>query len=98
MIAAGLVDEVRGLLARGYGRGLPSMSAIGYGEIAAHLAGEIDLAEAVQRMRSATRKFVRHQANWFRETDPAIRWFTPAEGYETSVVEWVRGEVEGDSV
>jgi tRNA dimethylallyltransferase len=90
MIAAGLVDEVRGLLARGYGRGLPSMSAIGYGEIAAHLAGEIDLAEAVQRMRSATRKFVRHQANWFRETDPAIRWFLPEVGYEGGVVEWVR--------
>jgi tRNA dimethylallyltransferase len=66
------------------------MSAIGYGEIAAHLAGEIDLAEAVQRMRSATRKFVRHQANWFRETDPAIRWFLPEVGYEGGVVEWVR--------
>jgi tRNA dimethylallyltransferase len=93
MIAAGLVEEVRGLLARGYDRGLPSLSAIGYGEIAAHLAGEIDLNEAVKRMRSATRRFVRHQANWFRESDPTIQWFRPAAGYEPSVVEWVRAEL-----
>ena len=93
MIETGLVEEVRGLLARGYDRRLPSLSAIGYGEIAAHLAGEIDLAEAVKLMRRATRRFVRHQANWFRETDPTIRWFRPAEGYEAGVVEWVRGEL-----
>jgi len=93
MIEAGLVEEVRGLLARGYDRRLASMSAIGYGEIAAHLAGETDLSEAVRRMRSATRRFVRHQANWFRQTDPTIHWFKPAAGYEAAVVEWVRGEV-----
>ena len=93
MIEAGLVEEVRGLLARGYDRRLPSMSAIGYGEIAAHLAGETDLTEAVRRIRSATRRFVRHQANWFRRTDPSIRWFNPAAGYEADVVKWLRAEV-----
>jgi tRNA dimethylallyltransferase len=98
MIEAGLVDEVRGLLARGYDRRLPSMSAIGYGEIAAHLAGETDLTEAVRRIRSATHRFVRHQANWFRQTDPTIRWFRPAAGYETDVVKWLRAEVTRDSV
>jgi tRNA dimethylallyltransferase len=98
MIEAGLVEEVRGLLARGYDRRLPSMSAIGYGEIAAHLAGETDLTEAVRRMRSATRRFVRHQANWFRLTDLTIRWFKPAPGYETEVVKWLHGEVARDSV
>jgi tRNA dimethylallyltransferase len=100
MIEDGLVEEVRGLLARGYDRRLPSLSAIGYQEIASHLAGEIDLAEAVRRMRSATRRFVRHQANWFRESDPAIRWFTPAAGYEESVVGWVRGRLRdsGDRI
>jgi tRNA dimethylallyltransferase len=93
MFEAGLVEEVRGLLARGYERSLPSMSAIGYREVAAYLAGEIDLAEAVRRMRQATRRFVRHQANWFRVTDPSIRWFTPTEAYEEDVMEWIRGEL-----
>jgi tRNA dimethylallyltransferase len=98
MIEAGLVEEVRGLLARGYHRQLPSMSAIGYREIAAHLAGELTLAEAVQRMRQATRRLVRHQANWFRESDTSIQWFTPGQGYEAEVVEWVRGEIARVSV
>ena len=42
-MAGGFVDEVRGLLARGYDPGLPSMSGIGYREIAQLLAGATDL-------------------------------------------------------
>jgi maltooligosyltrehalose synthase len=49
-------------------------------------------------MRRATRRLVRHQANWFREADTSIRWITPAEGYEAAVVEWVRGAIARDSV
>jgi tRNA dimethylallyltransferase len=98
MIDGGLVEEVRGLLERGYHRRLPSMSAIGYREIAAHLEGELTLPEAVQAMRRATRRFVRHQANWFRETDPSIRWFTPAEGYEAGVLEWLRESARRSSL
>lgn len=90
MLQAGLVEEVRGLLARGYARTLPSMSAIGYREIAAHLAGEISLEEAAAQMRRATRRLVRTQANWFRASDPRIQWFVPAEGFEADVLAWIR--------
>lgn len=76
MLAAGLLDEVRNLLERGYGRDLPAMSAIGYREIAAHLAGEISLEEAITQMKRLTRQFVRRQANWFNPADPQIHWFT----------------------
>lgn len=86
MIQAGLEEEVRGLLQRGFARSLPSMSAIGYGEIAAHLEGELSLEEAVERMRRATRRLVRTQANWFRSADASIAWFTPTPGYESGVV------------
>ena len=96
MIDAGWVDEVRGLLARGYDRRLPSMSAIGYRQIAAHLSGEINMAEAIRRIQSATRALVRHQANWFRQSDPTIRWFRPIEGYEAEVIEWVRDQLRGN--
>ncbi|GAB4496103.1 MAG: tRNA (adenosine(37)-N6)-dimethylallyltransferase MiaA [Anaerolineales bacterium] len=75
MLATGLIDEVRGLLAHGYGRDLPAMSAIGYREIAAHLAGEITLEEATTQMKRLTRQFVRRQANWFSPADPQIHWF-----------------------
>jgi len=95
MVESGLVEEVRRLLARGYSRSLPSMSAIGYREIASHLEGEIGLEQAVRLMRQATRLLVRRQANWFRESDPSVKWSTPEAGYEVAVVEWLRGAIAG---
>ena len=41
MLAAGLVDEARGLVAHGYRWDLPSMSSLGYREIGAYLRGEM---------------------------------------------------------
>jgi tRNA dimethylallyltransferase len=74
MIEAGLVDEVRGLLAMGYSRELPSMSGIGYREVSQHLAGELDLSTAVERIKTATHRLARQQATWFRRDDSRIRW------------------------
>jgi tRNA dimethylallyltransferase len=75
MLAAGLVDEVRALISRGYTATLPSMSAIGYSEIGAYLQGQMSLEDAVSLMKRRTRIFVRRQANWFKEKDPDITWF-----------------------
>jgi tRNA dimethylallyltransferase len=75
MLAAGLVEEVRGLLAMGYSLHLPAMSGVGYRQMAQFLLGEIDLAEAVRRMRHDTRRFVHQQYTWFRLNDPTINWF-----------------------
>jgi tRNA dimethylallyltransferase len=75
MLAAGFVDEVRGLLARGYPGDLPTFSAIGYRQVIDYLNGEIPLEEAVLRIKRATRVYVRRQANWFKADDPSIHWF-----------------------
>lgn len=75
MFEAGLVDEVRRLLEQGYSPALPTLSAIGYREVVAFLNGEISLEEAKAQMKRITRRFVRHQANWFSEKDPDIHWF-----------------------
>jgi tRNA dimethylallyltransferase len=90
MLAAGLVDEVRGLLVGGLSPDLPSMSAIGYRQIAEHLRGETSLEEAVRRIRRVTRQFVRRQANWFKPDDPRIRWFVRQPGIEDEVERLVR--------
>jgi tRNA dimethylallyltransferase len=71
--ASGLVEEVRGLLARGYGAGLPSMSGIGYREIAAMLRGELTEDQATQQMKFATHQYARRQLTWFRR-DRRITW------------------------
>lgn len=76
MLAQGLVTEVQGLLHAGYAPDIPTMSAIGYGEIIEYLEGEISLDEAVSLIKRNTRVFVRRQANWFKADDPNINWFT----------------------
>jgi tRNA dimethylallyltransferase len=80
MLAAGFVAEVQALLDRGYSCELPTLSAIGYREIIACLQGEISQEEAVARMKRSTRRFVRRQANWFKESDPDIHWFEVGPG------------------
>lgn len=83
MVQAGLVDEVRGLVERGYAFDLPAMTGLGYREIGAHVRGEISLDGAVTLLKSNTRKFIRHQSNWFRPSDPRIHWFDlSAQTYE----------------
>jgi tRNA dimethylallyltransferase len=74
MLTAGWLDEVRGLLAKGYSPDLPSLSAIGYRELVKHLNGELTLDEAIIEIKRATRAFVRRQGAWFKATDPDITW------------------------
>ena len=75
MIAAGWVDEAQALIDAGYGIDLPSMSSIGYRELALHLSGDLSLDEAVAEIKRRNRRLVRHQRNWFKPTDPRIEWF-----------------------
>ena len=79
MVAAGVLDETRGLVARGTDPRLPSMSAHGYTHWAAHLRGEIDLDTAVARTARDVRAYSRRQMTWFRR-DPRIRWHDPTAG------------------
>lgn len=74
MMAQGFLDEVRGLLARGYSRSLPSMSGLGYAQLTAHLLDGVPLDEAVQATQIATHNFIRRQYTWFRGHDHAIVW------------------------
>jgi tRNA dimethylallyltransferase len=73
MFETGLVAEVEALLARGLAEGRTASRAIGYPEVAAHLAGELSLDEARERTVIATRRFARRQDAWFRK-DPRITW------------------------
>ncbi len=79
MVENGLIDEVKGLLDRGYAPELPALSAIGYREMAAVVKGQLTLDEAVRQMKKLTHQFVRRQANWFKESDPNIHWINAHE-------------------
>jgi tRNA dimethylallyltransferase len=75
MFEAGLVEEVRRLLEKGYSPELPSMSGIGYRECMGVVKGQFSEEQAKVQIRHDTRVFVRRQANWFKDSDPSIHWF-----------------------
>lgn len=94
MFAHGFLEEVKGLLAKGYSPTLPTLSAIGYRECVAVLEGRIKVEEAKQLIGRATRVFVRRQANWFKESDPNILWFQVKEGVVVEIEKNIRQLVD----
>jgi tRNA dimethylallyltransferase len=93
MFADGLLDEVKGLLDMGYSPTLPSMSAIGYRECVRVIEGELTAEQAKAEMKRATRVFVRRQANWFKQSDPNIKWFHPNESPRDEIEEFIRNSL-----
>jgi len=72
MMEEGLLDEVKALKARGYGRELVSMQGLGYKELLAYLDGECSLEEAVYQIKRDTRHFAKRQITWFKREKDAI--------------------------
>jgi len=66
MVAAGLVDEVRGLTAEGRELGRTARQAVGYQESLAYLTGEYSHDEMINRIIYRTRRFAKRQGTWFR--------------------------------
>lgn len=74
MMEAGLVREVRGLLAD-YGAALKPMAGLGYKEITGYLTGAYSLDEAVSLIKMNTRHYAKRQVTWFKR-DTEIKWFS----------------------
>ena len=74
MLAAGLLEEVRGLYQRGdLHPGLPAIRAVGYRQLWQYLDGECSLEEAVARAIAATRQLAKRQLTWLRKW-PGLHW------------------------
>jgi tRNA dimethylallyltransferase len=78
MVAEGLLEEVRGLLGRGYGTDLKSMQSIGYRHMVDYLHNGVDWDETLRLLKRDTRRYAKRQFTWFR-ADPDIEWITPAD-------------------
>jgi len=72
-MAAGFLDEVRGLAAHPQGLSRTAGQALGYKELLTHLVGELTLDDALDLAIRRTRRFARRQRAWFRR-DPRITW------------------------
>ena len=93
MFAKGLLDEVKSLLERGYSPSLPTMSAIGYRECVRVIKGELSEEQAKAEIRRATRIFARRQANWFKESDPNIKWFRVEDRVIEKIEAYIRASI-----
>lgn len=84
MVAAGALDEVRALAGRRLDPALPACKAVGVRPLAAFLAGEITLEEAIAAGQRETRNYVKRQEVWLRgrmadwpvitDADPEAQW------------------------
>jgi tRNA dimethylallyltransferase len=79
MFEGGLLEEVQALLDGGLPGNAPAMSSIGYAEAVKHLAGELTLAEAIEKTQIATHRLIRSQDQWFRREDKRITWVHDAD-------------------
>ena len=79
MFERGLIEEVRGLLARGIPETAPPFRALGYSHVLRHLKGEIGLLEAAALTKTDTRHYAKRQMTWFRKM-AGIVWFSPEDG------------------
>jgi tRNA dimethylallyltransferase len=66
MIAAGLVDEVKSLLAEEKPLSKQARCAIGYAEIIDYLKGKISLEDAIELIKKHTRRLAKNQRTWFK--------------------------------
>ena len=73
MMAAGLLDEVQGLLPH---RERPPLQTVGYAELFDYLDGKYTLEAAVDRIKQHTRRYAKRQLTWFRK-DKTTAWFAP---------------------
>jgi tRNA dimethylallyltransferase len=73
MIAAGLVDEVKSLLAEDKPLSKQVRCAIGYAEIIDYLNGQISLKDAIEQIKKNSRQLAKHQRTWFK-TFKDVHW------------------------
>lgn len=90
MWAAGLVEEVRGLLAAGLREGRTAARALGYAQVLRLLDGDVTDAQARADTIRATRRFSRRQRSWFRREATALRCDAAAPGLSGEIVEFAR--------
>lgn len=75
MMHQGLLDEVKGLSAYKHNNALKT---VGYKELFSYLEGQMELAQAVDKIKQHTRNYAKRQLTWFN-ADKEITWYEPAQ-------------------
>ena len=91
MLDGGLLEEVRGLLARGDPAELRPLRAIGYRQALAVLDGRLSLEDAERDIVTDTMRYAKRQMTWFRHQVPGVRWHATAGGALADALAWLAG-------
>lgn len=68
MVEEGALQEVKALMQKGFAPTLPVMKAIGVPQLSAYLAGKMELQEAIEKAKAATRQYAKRQSTWFNNS------------------------------
>jgi tRNA dimethylallyltransferase len=94
MFEAGLLDEARGLLRRGFGPEQRPLRAIGYRQAMAAVQGTLTVADAERDIVTETMRYAKRQMTWFRHQTPGVRWHATVDAALRDVLGWL-GSPEG---
>ena len=72
MFDAGLVEEVRGLLAQGLSGEEKPFESLGYKQVLAYLRGQMSLEQAMAATEIETRQYSKRQLTWFRRDNRMV--------------------------
>lgn len=73
MMNQGLIEEAKAVYPK---KGLNALNTVGYKELFAYFDGDISLDDAILKIQSNTRQYMRKQVTWFKR-DNQIKWFSP---------------------
>ncbi len=93
MMEDGLMEEVQGLLNKGYSPDLQSLQTIGYREIIRQFSGEGTMKDAIEAIQRNTRHYAKRQMTWFKKYKD-LNWFQAFD--HTAVEEWLEAEMSID--
>lgn len=83
MFAQGLVDEVKGLLARGVGENAQCMQGIGYKEVVEGLKNGDSDSTMSEIIKKNTRNYAKRQITFFKRTQN-LHWLAPASAEQSA--------------
>ena len=75
MVEAGLLEEVRRILAAGVSPNVKPFESLGYKQALAVVRGQLSLDQAVASAQMETRRYAKRQMTWFRR-EKDVTWFT----------------------
>ena len=96
MLKAGLVEEIRSLLASGIPAKCTAMQAIGYKEFVAALAGNGTIEDAAAQVQQSSRHYAKRQLTWFRR-NKNMNWLIRSENNDSREILQAARQLLGES-